>query len=356
MWLERGLISRYDEYVYKLAYKLGSYKTGCLVGRIRWYLEYGKNKGLKSELHKLLEKCHINSDNNPFIEKQINGVLPPTTSILNCEFETKRKYYVNNSVFFHGASRDMLEYYSKVEREMKRPFREELKPLYDVLKYRREIIEDLTNNKVLFVENNRDPESDTCDWWNRLRRVRIDDQPDHTQLEVYREYAQSVHGELVARNLMSNVSTFAMFKNNSVEEADFAEDMWDVLTSLNDNDFASKETTFKSILEGMHVKGYVEIRKRNARKLKNIVSKKKDREEKLEKLQETAVQLASEDCDDVVTIRKKSEVATCVECGTVYIIEEVVHYFGKVNGQGRCLCYDCSMKKKFAKKGIGLKW
>ena len=92
-WRDRGIISRYDQFVYEKAYELKSYKTGCLVGRIEWYLKFGSNDELKDDLQKLLKTCNINSDNNPRIEREIKGILPPPTVVLNLEFETKRKFY-----------------------------------------------------------------------------------------------------------------------------------------------------------------------------------------------------------------------------------------------------------------------
>ena len=41
LWKERGLISEYDRFVYEKAYEMKSFKTGCLVGRIEWYLQFG---------------------------------------------------------------------------------------------------------------------------------------------------------------------------------------------------------------------------------------------------------------------------------------------------------------------------
>ena len=344
MWRDRGLISEYDKYVYSRAYKLGSYKTGCLVGRIEWYLEFGKNAELKAELRKLLESCHIGSDNNPFMEKSIKGVLPPTTVVLNFEFETKRKFYLNNSVFFHGPARDMKEYYLKFEERIKLPFRTALEPLYRILKYRREIIEQLTSERLCFVEDNQAIEFKVCDFWERLRRVRIDDQPDKSKLELYRTYSQNLHGQLVARNLMSNVSSFSMFKRNSVEDASFGEDMWDVLTSLNDNDLKDEESMFKAVLQGMHVDGYVDIRKRRARQLKHIVEKKKAEEEKTMEI------TVSSETPEPIKIVTRMKYGVCSECGDSMPVDDFVIFFGEVNKKIKGLCPDCARKLREEKK------
>ena len=215
MWLDRGLISEYDRYVYEKAYVMHSFKTGCLVGRIEWYLEFGKNDVLKSELRHLLETCNIKSDNNPALERGIEGILPPTTVIINCEYETKRKYYAGLDSFFNQRYTDQSLFYIK-------PRFNQLERLHRVLSYRREIIDDLTTKKVCFI---KDRESDEfCDWWTRVKRCRIQDQPSHSNLELYRTYSNDIHGKLVARNIMNNVASFAMFKHNSVAASSFGED------------------------------------------------------------------------------------------------------------------------------------
>lgn len=261
IWRERGLISRYDQFVYARAYELNSFKTGCLVGRVEWYLRYGKNEARKAELRALLDECNIRSDNNVHIEESIKGVLPPTTLVLNIEFETKRKYYVANSGFFRSEPFS-AEFGT-------RPFRHELEPLYRILGHRREIINDLTERRVSF---NVASDSDVpCDFWARVKRVRIGDQPDHSTLELYRTYSRTIHGAKIRRNLMNNISSFAIFKKQSVSDASFGEDMWDAITSLNDNDLIDEDRTLRKLFDGLQCSEYGKVRRKKARKLKPFV-------------------------------------------------------------------------------------
>ena len=349
MWLERGLISRYDEYVYKIAYKMRSFKTGCLVGRIEWYLEHGKDAELKSELRDLLQKCNIKSDNNPFMEKKINGLLPPTTVVMNMEFETKRKYYLASHKFFHEEPDDVKLF---VERNYKgrfpsSPYREALKPLYEVLRFRREIVEDLTNNRVNFV---KDKDADSlnlkCDFWERISRVRIQDQPDNSELQLYRTYDTDIQGELASRNLMKNIASCAIYKNRSVEDASFGEDMWDALTSLNDNDLKDQSGTYKALFEQLNIKGYADVRRKKARQLKHIIK----RNEEIQKKKDERYALVHGNEELPVKVVLKHDYATCTECGSRLPIEAMVIYYGEIAGKKKGLCEHCSLELRMNKK------
>lgn len=347
MWHDRGLISNYDLYVYERAYVLNSFKTGCLVGRVEWYLEHGKNEDLKIELRQLLETCNIKSDNNPEIERKIDGVLPPTTVIINVEFETKRKYYAALKCFFDSR------YYTSVF--YKEPKYSALQRLHKILSYRREIIDDLTTKKVCFVADRQSDE--LCDWWNRIKRVRIDDQCSHSSLELFRSYAQDVHGKLVARNFLNNVSSYAMFKHNSVDSASFGEDMWDVLTSLNDNDMVNMESAFDKFFKGLYVDGYMDIRNKRSRRLKSVISKKSREEQKKEIYSIERSLLSSDDLKDTITFHVKVHECKCTACGRELPGEDFVfegpRYDENMKIIGRQgLCRDCAYQQKIEKRGF----
>ncbi len=149
-----------------------SFKTGCLVGRIKWYLEFGSNEELKDKLKKLLVSCNVNSDNNPRIEKEIKGILPPPKEVMNVEFETKRKFYLKLGDFISS-----YEFTNKGSEELRR--------VYKVLSLRREKINKLCTDVVSFTVDRTNPDSEEMDWWKRTRRVRIEDQPDKAVLDAW---------------------------------------------------------------------------------------------------------------------------------------------------------------------------
>ena len=263
-WRSRGLISRYDQFVYEKAYELKSFKTGCLVGRIEWYLKYGKNEERKEKLLELLKSCNVNSDNNLQIEKEIKGVLPPPTVVLNLEFETKRKFYVKLDDFI-----GKYEYVHKSDPPLKR--------LHKVLSLRREIIEKLFTDVVLFVEDRLDLQSEEMDFWKRIRRVKIEDQPDKPLLDAWYSYSRNLDVRRAKRTFSSNLASLAMMQRNEASESLFSDDMWEALTLLNDNNKIDLSNTYskkiKHAFEKIRPSSYTNIQKKKSRQLRSILKK-----------------------------------------------------------------------------------
>ena len=258
LWQERGIISRYDQFVYEKAYEMKSYKTGCLVGRIEWYLKYGSNDELKKKLRKLLETCNIKSDNNPRIEKEIKGILPPPTVVLNLEFETKRKFYLKLGQF--------ISYFEFVH---KGP--EELRRLYKVLALRREIINKLFTDSVCFTVDRTKVDSPEMDWWKRIRRARIEDQPDKVTLDAWYSYSRNLDVRRTKRSFSGNLASLAMLQRNEAGESTFSEDMWEAITLLNDNTVFDFD---KSVFQKITPASYKDIQKKKSRQLRPILKKK----------------------------------------------------------------------------------
>ena len=297
-WYQRGLISAYDRYVLEYAYSINSYRTGLLVGRCKWYIEHGKDPELKARLEDLLEKCNIKSDNNPFLEKSIAGILPPVTIILNIEFETKRKYYVgldNVLDTFSLMDEKSFTYNYLIphfEREQRSP---ELTRLYKILMLRREIIDNLTSEKVLFVENRCPDDADGAsfyddrylDWWKRIRRVRIEDQPDQSQLEDLFHYSYRVDSSRSEQIFLKSLSSAGITLRNSSDDATFAEDLWEVITHLNDNDLKdSDRADLRRMFSGISLEKYRDVQKRKSRQMKSIIKQRKERDQHSDELLE----------------------------------------------------------------------
>ena len=267
VWFERGLISRYDLYVMKEAYTRNSYKTGVSVGRINWYLEYGKNKDLKAELRKLLESCDLKSDNNPFMEKKIKGVLPPITTIMNFEFETKRKFYVDmdlsNTKVRRFAS-EPIPYY-------KRP---ELYRLYVLFEERRAIFNVLLRERVVFREDNFDISSPMLDFWARIARCKVG-QIDYDRKAVW-EYSRNLDMEKTKRRLCNSLAQLSMLKKNSVNPSELGDDIWLAASLLNDNDIENYQSEARKVFGNMSSKKYAGIRQRKARQLRSYIKNSGD--------------------------------------------------------------------------------
>lgn len=270
-WLENGLISRYDAYVYRTAYELHSYRTGLLVGRMRWYIEHGKDGELRERFQQDLDTGYVNSDNNEFLEKELSSVLPPVTLIMNVEFQTKRRFYASvGEQFFRGM----------VYRYDGDPALEKLMKLVSLSP---EFLEYLTRETICFVADRNDEDGKgkdrvMCDWWRRIHSCRIPF-TDKVTLDLWREYDRKTDIVRSRSLLQSAIARYSIISRQSLDSRSFAEDVSDVLCSLNDNDFYG----FATDKDGMPVRlvshGYDTIQRRKARQYRGVIKPKAAEEE-----------------------------------------------------------------------------
>lgn len=321
-WYENGLISRYDYYCLNRAYELRSYAVGLLVGRIEWYLEFGNDERRKSFLRSVLEKYDINSSNSKYIRNVLDGklrriscddfvrscgsqvysemiscspdreaafdvlcddgeisgedrctldkLLPPVTTILNFEYQTKRHFYRTLDAMLAGMSYSPTNViYDRIEK---------------ILACEAAICDYLTsyNATCCFVRDRKakcdpellrkDPGQVYTDFWHRIRSVKIDQCGD---IEFFRRYAHRPDIKRLQTRILNCMASLSYMLIGNVDEVrSFQEDASDVLCTLNDNDtkegieFHSSSTD--DLLE-LKNERYPDIRKRKRRMMKNVV-------------------------------------------------------------------------------------
>lgn len=267
-WFQKGLISKYDLYVYKRAFELKSYVTGVLIGRCEWYIQYGNSENLKSMLRELITKCYQNSDNAPFLEKKIKGILPPVTVINNIEFQTKRAFYSS----FDKCIKEFNFHFTGTP---------ELKRVYKILYLRKEFLDFLTSKVVLFVDGRKTKKEKYTEWWSRIRSCKLD----YTTpkfFEIYRSADHLADEKRAKRRLLNAMASFVVTKNGKSES--FTEDIRDTLSSLNDNDIQEVNEMLKSgkLPSKFSNFEYPIISARTERKLKPIYNFTKEEQEKKE--------------------------------------------------------------------------
>lgn len=265
-WLENGLISQYDAYVYRKAYELHSYRTGLLVGRMQWYIENGKNDTLRAKFQRDLDTGYVNSDNNEFLEKELSSVLPPVTLVMNVEFQTKRRFYASvGQQFLQG-----MDYHYSGD-----PALEKLMKLVSLSP---EFLEYLTRETICFVADRNDEDGKgkdrvMCDWWRRIHTCRIPF-TDKVTLDLWREYDRKTDLARSRSLLQSAIARYAIISKQSLDSRSFAEDVSDVLCGLNDNDFygfAASDTGTPAVLSSH---GYDTIQRRKARQYRGVIKPK----------------------------------------------------------------------------------
>ena len=297
-WYRNGLISEFDKYVYETAYRMKAYRSGILVGRLKWYLEFGTDEILKEECRQLLQTDFIRSDNFDHIEKKIRNVIPDVTLIFNVEYQCKRKFFVTcrESLSFKSD----LSYCSKPSSyeglgdlclpEFCDPL---LQDLFGILFSGPDIVDYLTGfgNVVSFVSDRNlsfrrfkelgDP---YMAWWSTIRATPID-YGLSTFGNLYRSYDVKSSFDRSRRIFEGNVARLSMISKNDTEKKSFVEDMADVISILNDNDVFSGGMSLKydvrrdkdgNVIDDLSrydPVDYQEIRYRKGRQLRGILKK-----------------------------------------------------------------------------------
>lgn len=265
-WLENGLISQYDAYVYRCAYELHSYRTGLLVGRMRWYIEHGKDGELRERFQQDLDTGYVNSDNNEFLEKELSSVLPPVTLIMNVEFQTKRRFYASVGEQFLRGMVYRYDGDSALEKLMK------------LVSLSPEFLEYLTRETICFVADRNDEDKKgkdrvMCDWWRRIHSCRIPF-TDKVTLDLWREYDRKTDIVRSRSLLQSAIARYSIISRQSLDSRSFAEDVSDVLCGLNDNDFYGFATDKDGTPVRLVSHGYDTIQRRKARQYRGVIKPK----------------------------------------------------------------------------------
>ena len=233
-WYKDKLINAYDHYVYTKAYEMKSYVTGVLIGRIDWYLEYGHDEKIKSELRKVKESCYVKADNVDHLREKVDAFLPPVTLIMNVEYQTKRKFY---SSFDHYIASFQTAHFSNGEfRGFYDAGKLPLFQLFTILNIRSEICDYLTSSSLCFVENKGKKDERFSRWWERINQCYIEEY-DKRIIDLWRIHEHHADIEKTKRRICGTVASMSILKNNGYKTSTFMEDVSDVLCTLNDNDF-----------------------------------------------------------------------------------------------------------------------
>lgn len=267
-WLKNGLISQYDYYVYNKAYELRAYVTGVLIGRLDWYLEFGKNENIKEELRQVRISCFEKNDNTDRLREVVDKYLPPVTLIMNVEFQTKRKFY--------RSMDEWMSYFGHAQKENEKwvfidPESDPIQRLFVLYSLRSEICSYLTENTLSFVNNKGEENEEMCNWWKRIHNVTIEEYGSE-MLSLFREHEVHIDKKRTERQFFASVVKLSLLKRKDLKkDSDFTEDLSDVLCSLNDNDFygfANNPDTGEPV--EFKPKHYDEIKTRKKRSMRSV--------------------------------------------------------------------------------------
>ena len=277
-WRKHGLISDYDHFCYLEAYEKGSYTLGLLVGRIKWYLKYGKDEALKVRLADKLRSCYIDNSNSDALRKELKGVLPEVTKIVNCEFETKRKFYIS---FADNLPEVLAEDYGgpKV-----------LHSLFNILANREPIHRYLTSKVVSFVEDRKVSDSDIMDFWSRIHSCKVGELVD---VEISRDYTSLPDLLRAKREFMASTAKLASVYG-AMDAGSFEDDITDVLSNLNDNHFYGFRSSPLGETFELDPEGYYQVRRRKRKQARHLIDELRMQDEERKAADAEAAQTIDE--------------------------------------------------------------
>jgi hypothetical protein len=262
IWNDAGIISFYDKYCFEYAYKEKNYDA-VHKARLLFYMDYGENQGVRREFELTLADGRQTASD---IKALADAYMPEVTTVFNIELETKRKFYY--------LSDAIIEQLGVVKRPS---INKDLMRLYKVLDNRVLFLDYLTDNTVKFLKK----DGQYCDWWERLRRVKIDGIK--TDQKLLRDYSNELDHEMMRRRFINTVAGNAVYMDKQKKE--FLEDLTDVLALINDNDkynvhisYFDGDGELKGDIDSGLLRDY-QIKKNNREKrIRNRLNKKRPTE------------------------------------------------------------------------------
>jgi|GEM_PF-635929 len=218
IWHKNGLISYYDKCCmeYAFTYKNMDYLAK---GALDFYVKHG--------IDQARIKKYSDALNNPKTTlAQFKALaaehMPKVTTILNIEYETKRKFYYHSDNFINGFK--LSEQRGNIAKPMER--------IYKILEYR-EVFLDYLTGKTLSFYNGHDEKGEPkfLDWWKRLRNTKHDGKK--VDFNLVREYSQAMDRKAVQKRVINSLASVAVYDDNL--ETDFLADISDLLADVSDN-------------------------------------------------------------------------------------------------------------------------
>jgi len=226
IWRGKGLISAFDQYVFNQIFEHGkcswNYKE---TARCLFYLEYGRDDEIKTDIRQLLQFEDSSVDD---YKRIADKCVPDLTDVVNIEIQVMRKY-TKSFLFPPVEYPDWVPVY---ERRM-----------YKILHMLQSIRDFITYDTIRFVKFKgefaklRRERRPTADWWNRLSAC---GELDGIHYDLCREYQKRYDLQRSKSRTLANLATlsslYGLYGGYGLDDFDFKSDMADIVSRLNDND------------------------------------------------------------------------------------------------------------------------
>lgn len=223
-WYKNGLINFYDRYCYEYAYENRDFNY-IHKARLMFYIDYCKPSDTS------VCTSLLNSENATWVDYKVlaDKYLPPVTTIINVEFETKRKFYYYSDDFIDSllqtAERSDVPY--------------PLQRIFKIVDNRGVFLDYLTSKTLSFKKLGSD---EYVPWWQRLRTCKLDGLKADDKL--LRDYSKSLDNVIVTKRAINAVGTAALY--SGLIDCDFKADISDLLSNVNDNTINYMDTYDKN--------------------------------------------------------------------------------------------------------------
>lgn len=242
IWLQNGLISKYDKYCYEIAFAQPhrfSYKY-LDVARLIYYKNHGQDNAIKLQIDNMINSNDIN---HVAVKKLADKLVPKLTIILNVELETKRKYYRTfdkavNAVLVCKSKVDncLVDLYKKIDNLQL--FANHLTCNNDKNKG---IIRFVSPKKNVNYKNKCDVP--TSDFWQRIQRCKINGVKHVDQVELVRSYSENLNAKLILKRVSNGITMLSLYDKSvgDIEDKDLLrsgleQDALDYMAYLTEND------------------------------------------------------------------------------------------------------------------------
>ena len=216
IWYDNGLVSYYDKWCmeYAFPYKNMDYLAKA---RLAFYVEYGEDADQVRRYIDVLEnKNTILAD----FRRLADEWMPRVTSVINIEYETKRKFYYYSDEFIDG--------FRYIPRHIPKP----LERIYKVLDNRAIFLDYLTSKTLSFHKGQDEVGNIKYQaWWQRLRNTKLDGIKADEKL--LRDYACDMNKKCVQRRAINALASSAVYEDKL--DTGFIEDVSDFLSDVSDN-------------------------------------------------------------------------------------------------------------------------
>lgn len=215
LWLENGLISQYDFWIYERCFIDQSYSRVDFY-RLFFYYTFGKDKFFKNQAFQMLsnfdntDKCKIKS--------LVNQLTPVPTLIVNFEFQMKRKFTsdlkFSTNTFYHSC----------------------LERVFVVIDNISNIHNFITHSVVRFVDcsSTRKKNCKNMYWWDLLR-----DSVKFTGFKLVREYEVNLEKKVLKNKIVKNIASYSAYSGDL--DKTIVEIIENLISEMNENDLDNFE-------------------------------------------------------------------------------------------------------------------